>query len=232
MLFRRAWVPVAAAMICGVAVGWFFNSKQPVYAGGSSDRHEDFIMATGPINQSLTANSSAATNQFLNAELDGLWVLDYKSGKLLATTINRQTGKMVGFGEVDLVREFEIAPRANVHFMMSTGMVVKGQSVLYLIEATTGKLGVYSMLSSESSMGSNSERILIRRHDMTNIRNNSVPPPANVQNLGQPTMQPGGGLPANLSNQYNTPQVPQMPAPGSPQLPVNPINQTGFNPNK
>ena len=90
MLIRRAWMPVAAAMICGVAVGWFFNSKQPVFAGGSVDRHEDFIMATGPINQSFTNNN----NQFVNADLDGVWILDYKSGKLLATTINRQTGKM------------------------------------------------------------------------------------------------------------------------------------------
>ena len=118
MKIRRTWMTVSAAMICGLAIGWFFNSKQPVFAG-SVDRYEDFIMATGPVNQSFVGNSgagAAGNNQFFNAELDGVWVLDYKAGKLLASTINRQTGKMVTFGEVDLVREFEIAPRANVHF--------------------------------------------------------------------------------------------------------------------
>lgn len=228
MSIRRTWMPVSLAMITGFALGWCLNSRQPVLAGGNTDRHEDFIMATGPINQALTNNN----NQFLQAELDGVWLLDYKSGKLLATTMNRQTGKTVSFGEVDLVREFDIAPRANVHFIMSTGMVVKGQSVLYLMETTTGKLGVYSMVSNESSPGSNSERILIRRHDMTSIRTGATPPPANVQNLGQtpPPMTQSNMMP----NQYGIPPAmqQQMPNPGQPPIPVNPLQQTGFvNPN-
>ena len=102
------------------------------------------------------------------------------------------------------------------------------------METSTGKLGVYSMLSNESSTANQSERILIRRHDMTSVRNNTMPPPVNTQNLGQPTMPPGG-LPANLSNQYSLPpgMLQQMPAPGSPQQPVNPLTQSGFvNPNK
>lgn len=225
MLVRRAWLSVAAAMICGVAIGWFFNTKQPVFAGGSSDRHEDFVMATGPVNQAFTNTN----NQFLNAELDGVWVLDYKSGKLLASTINRQTGKMIGFGEVDLVKEYEIAPRANVHFMMTTGSVVKGQSVLYLVETSTGKLGVYSMVASDSST---SERILIRRHDMTTIRSNTVPPPVNMQNLSQtPPVQQSNMMPNQ--NGYPPSMQQQMPNPPAPQQPVNPLNQAGFvNPNK
>ena len=226
MFFRKAWIPVAAAMITGVVIGWVLNARQPVFAGGSTDRHEDFVMTTGPVNQAFTNTN----NQFLNAELDGLWVLDYKSGKLLASTINRQDGKMIGFGEVDLVKEFEIAPRANVHFMMTTGTVVKGQSVLYLIETSTGKLGVYSMMASDSA---GSSRILIRRHDMTSIRTNGIPPAVNVQNLSQ-TPQ---GLPNYMmQNQNGYPPASmqqQMQNPPMPQQPVNPLQQTGFNnPNK
>jgi hypothetical protein len=192
MIKKRTWLSVSSALVAGLAVGWFLNTKEPVLAGGSTDRHEDFIMATGPINQAFSNNT-----QFLNAELDGVWVLDYKSGKLLATTMNRQTGKTIAFGEVDLVKEFEIAPRANVHFVMTTGIVVKGQSVLYLMETTTGKLGVYSMLANETATAGasgNSERILIRRHDMLSVRSNSVPPAANVQTLHQNT-QPQSQLP-------------------------------------
>lgn len=236
MMMRKNWITVTAALIAGVAVGWFFNGKQPVFAGGSTDRHEDFIMATGPVNQALTNSNN---NQFLNAELDGVWVLDYKSGKLLATTINRQTGKMISFGEVDLVREFEIAPRANVHFMMSTGTVVKGQSVLYLVETTTGKMGVYSMLANETNTPG-SDRILIRRHDMTSLRTSMMPPAANTQSLEQkfPTYS---GPPANMPNQYvpltgSQPQFqqPNLPAqPNMPPQPNNPVQPAGFNnPNK
>jgi hypothetical protein len=235
MIKKRTWLSVSSALVAGLAVGWFLNTKEPVLAGGSTDRHEDFIMATGPINQAFSNNT-----QFLNAELDGVWVLDYKSGKLLATTMNRQTGKTIAFGEVDLVKEFEIAPRANVHFVMTTGIVVKGQSVLYLMETTTGKLGVYSMLANETATAGasgNSERILIRRHDMLSVRSNSVPPAANVQTLHQNT-QPQSQLPPGMLPQVPvTPQMPlgnQFPQQNQPQFPGNNaggLQQTGgFNP--
>jgi hypothetical protein len=235
MIKKRTWLSVSSALVAGLAVGWFLNTKEPVLAGGSTDRHEDFIMATGPINQAFSNNT-----QFLNAELDGVWVLDYKSGKLLATTMNRQTGKTIAFGEVDLVKEFEIAPRANVHFVMTTGIVVKGQSVLYLMETTTGKLGVYSMLANETATAGangNSERILIRRHDMLSVRSNSVPPAANVQTLQQ-NSQPQSQLPPGMLPQVPvTPQMPlgnQFPQQNQPQFPGNNgggLQQTGgFNP--
>ena len=228
MLIRRTWLTVSAAMICGLAVGWFFNSKQPVFAG-TVDRYEDFIMATGPVNQSFTGNPTAANSHFLNAELDGVWVLDYKSGKLLASTINRQTGKMIQFGEVDLVKEFEIAPRANVHFMMTTGLVVRGQSVLYLLETSTGKLGVYSMISTESGNAATTDRILIRRHDMMSVRSNTVPPQAVIQQLGQPQL-PTSQAPM-IPNQVTMPQgYQQMPQPQLMPNPANPLQQTGANP--
>ncbi|HQR08865.1 MAG TPA: hypothetical protein PLN21_18740 [Gemmatales bacterium] len=226
MKIRRTWMTVSAAMICGLAIGWFFNSKQPVFAS-SVDRYEDFIMATGPVNQSFVGNPTAGNNnQFLNADLDGVWVLDYKSGKLLASTINRQTGKMIQFGEVDLVKEFEIAPRANVHFMMSTGIVVRGQSVLYLLETSTGKMGVYSMISSESSNAAMADRILIRRHDMMQVRSNGTAPPVNVQQLGQPQQ---AAIPAPIvPNQVTVPPgLQQVPQPPNMPNPANPLQQAG-----
>lgn len=224
MKIRRTWMTVSAAMICGLGIGWFFNSKQPVFAS-SVDRYEDFIMATGPVNSTFVGNPNGTNNQFLNADLDGVWVLDYKSGKLLASTINRQTGKMIQFGEVDLVKEFEIAPRANVHFMMSTGVVVRGQSVLYLLETSTGKMGVYSMISNESSNAALSDRILIRRHDMMQIRSNGMAPPVNVQQL--PSAQQSSTTTTLNPSQITMPpgfqQVPQPPI--MPNL-GNPLQQT------
>ena len=43
----------------------------------SNDRYQDFIMCTGAV--AITARSPS----------DGVWMLDYKSGKLLATVIDR-----------------------------------------------------------------------------------------------------------------------------------------------
>lgn len=220
MLIRRAWMPVTAALVAGVAIGWFFNAKQPVSAGGSTDRHEDFVLATGPVNPQAFTNN--ANPQFINSDLDGVWMLDYKSGKLLATSISRQTGKMMGFGEVDLVKEFEIAPRANVHFVMTTGTVIKGQSVLYLVETSTGKMGVYSMFCNDTADANNSNRILVRRHDMLNVRTASMAQPANVMPIA-PQPPTTKMMPPNYPN-----TMPGMPNSPQPQLPLDPIQQTGF----
>jgi hypothetical protein len=202
MFRQKRWLPVLGAMILGVAAGWFFSARQPVWAGGSGDRHQDFILTTGPVNQAFSSNAA-----FLNADLDGVWLLDYRSGKLLASTINRQSGKMIAWGEMDLVKEFDIAPRSEVHFMMTTGTVVKGQSVLYLVETNTGKVGVYSMMANESATpGSSNGNILIRRHDQTNFRGN---PPAQAQ------QQPAGNFnPQQAASPQNLPGLQQnAPAP-------------------
>lgn len=222
MLRQKAWLPVLGALVIGITAGWFFSARQPVWAGGSNDRHQDFILATGPVNQAFSSNAA-----FLNADLDGVWLLDYRSGKLLASTINRQTGKMISWGEMDLVKEFDIAPRSEVHFMMTTGTVVKGQSVLYLVETNTGKVGVYSMTANETATaGSNNGNIIIRRHDQTSFRGNQQQPQALQQQpaaTGLPSTTPPGSLPllpqqnqpvqglqlnVPVNNQSNTPLLP------------------------
>lgn len=238
MRIRRAWLSVSAALVAGVAIGWFMSGKSPVYAGGSTDRHEDFVMATGPVNGALINRALGDLNgpQFTGSELDGLWVLDYKSGKLQASAINRNTGRMSAISEVDLVREFEIAPRSNVHFMMTTGNVIKGQSVLYLLETSTGKLGVYSMSNEGGNAVGAQERIIIRRHDMISTRSNSTPAnpllvPAGGASPPPPITQGAGYNPSG--NQFNN----TLPNGGIPngmnpnnQLPFG--NQPGFQPNK
>ncbi len=168
-------------LIAGLSIGWLsawliFGPSATVQATGNSDRYEDYIMCTGPIVQNFTQT------QF-GFELDGLWLLDYKTGKLQATAVNRLNGRLMGWAEVDLVKEFGIAPRSNVHFLMTTGLISKGNAALYLAETTSGKLGVYTITLTETTgagMG-----MIIRRHDMTSFRQAqakaeepAAPPPA------------------------------------------------------
>jgi len=98
---------------------------------------------------------------------DGVWILDYQSGKLLGTVINRNIGKIMGWAEVDLVTEFGVQPNQDVHFMMTTGTIANGQAALYVTETTTGKLGVYTM----GMLPGRLSGIAIRRHDMVFFRN-------------------------------------------------------------
>jgi hypothetical protein len=84
----------------------------------------------------------------------------------LGTVIDRNNGKIVGWAEVDLVTEFGIAPKQNVHFLMTTGNIAQGQAALYVAETTTGKFGVYTM----GPRPDNQNGVSIRRHDMVMFR--------------------------------------------------------------
>ena len=148
---RFFWLTLGAALGVLAAV-LYLGQVKPVLA--ANDRFEDYIMCTGAV--AVTPRSPT----------DGVWLLDYRSGKLLGTVIDRGVGKIVGWAEVDLTSEFGIPPRQNVHFLMTTGNVSQGQAALYVAETTTGKFGVYTMgprTDGQPGVG-------IRRHDMVMFR--------------------------------------------------------------
>ena len=127
---------------------------QPLEAG-SNDRYDDYVMCTG------------AASIFQRAPTDGVWVLDYRGGKLLGTIIDRSQGKILGWAEMNLVQEFGIPPKQPVHFMMTTGNIAQGQAALYVAETTTGKFGVYTLGTDPTGQ---QQGLVIRRHDMTMFR--------------------------------------------------------------
>jgi hypothetical protein len=148
---RLLWL--ITGLVLGIAVTAFYllSGHQ---AQAANDRFEDYIICTGAVGVTPRAPT------------DGVWLLDYRSGKLLGTVIDRSLGKIVGWAEVDLVTEFGIPPRQNVHFLMTTGNISQGQAALYVAETTTGKLGVYTMGPRVDGMSG----IAIRRHDLVPFR--------------------------------------------------------------
>src|SRR5438067_705492 len=86
--------------------------------------------------------------------------------KLLGTVIDRAQGKVIGWAEVDLVTEFGLQPRANVHFLMSTGNISATQAALYVAETSSGKFGVYTM----GPRADGQAGVMIKRHDLVLFR--------------------------------------------------------------
>src|SRR5262249_37007972 len=117
-------------------------------------RFEDYTMCTGPV-----AVQPLGT-------VDGVWLVDYRAGKLLGTVIDRNMGKIVSWAEVDLVTEFGLQPKDKVHFLMTTGTISQNQAALYLAEPPTGKFGVSPM----GPRPDNRPGIAIRRHDLVLFR--------------------------------------------------------------
>jgi hypothetical protein len=156
---RLLWL--TAGLVLGTVIGGlYFGQPKPVEA--SSDRYEDYIMCTGTV----TAAALPAGRGRIASPMDGVWLLDYRSGKLLGTAIDKREGKIHGWAEIDLVTEFNLPPRQNVHFLMATGQVAFNQSALYVAETTTGRFGVYSMSLKPGGDGG----LLIRRHDLITFR--------------------------------------------------------------
>lgn len=178
---------LAAGLAIG-AVGAMFYLGQPRPAGAaSSDRYQDTIMATGAV--SINAR----------VQTDGVWLLDYKAGKLLGTVVDRNAGKIVGWAEVDLRSEYSIKPLQDVHFLMTTGYITQGQSALYLAETTTGQFGVYTM-----GPGPNGSGIVIRRHDMTKFRE----PAGDAAQAGAQVPAAGVAVPPPGAQVPPTPKMP------------------------
>jgi hypothetical protein len=145
---RLLWLSVGILLgAAGIAL-FFGAGTHEVQA--ANDRYEDYVLCTG----SVAVNPKAPT--------DGVWLLDYKSGKLMGTVIDRNAGKIVGWAEVDLVAEFDILPGRNCHFLMTAGQITQGQAALYVAETSTGKFGVYTM----GARPDNQPGVSIRRHDM------------------------------------------------------------------
>ncbi len=149
----RALCFTLGALLGGLGSLLYFGPGRQAEAA-THDRYEDYIMVTGPA--SITPN----------IPMDGVWLLDYRSGKLLGTIIDRSSGRISGWAEVDLVSEFALQPKQNVHFMMTTGNISTGQAALYIAETNTGKFGVYTMgPRADGQVG-----VAVRRHDLSFFR--------------------------------------------------------------
>jgi hypothetical protein len=150
-LGRFFWLAVGL-MVGGGAVALYGLAVTPAEATG--DHSEDYILCTGTVSISPRVHT------------DGVWLLDYRSGKLLGSVVDRNLGRLVPWAEVDLVREFNVQPKTKVHFMMATGAITQGQAALYLTETTTGQVGVYTM----GSRTDGRPGVLIVRHDLQPFR--------------------------------------------------------------
>ena len=148
---RLLWL-TTGLLLGAVGAALYFGGGMTARA--SNDRFEDYILCTGAVG--ITPR----------APTDGIWLLDYRSGKLLGTVVDRTLGKISGWAEVDLVTEFNIPPRQNVHFLMTTGQIAQGQAALYVAETTTGKMGIYTMGPRPDGQAG----VTIRRHDLAAFR--------------------------------------------------------------
>jgi hypothetical protein len=150
---------LAIGVVAGMIGMSLYQGSQPTVQARPNDRFEDYVMCTG-------ACAVNPLNPRMPVPTDAVWLLDYRNGKLMATVIDRNVGKIAGWAELDLTSEFAISPKSNVHFMMTTGNISTGQAALYVAETSTGKFAVYSLGPDVNAQTG----VSIRRHDLTTFR--------------------------------------------------------------
>lgn len=150
------FLTLAIGVALGIAAAALYQNWQPAAQARPNDRFEDYVMCTG----ACAVNPRAPT--------DGVWLLDYRSGKLMGTVIDRSAGKITGWAELDLTGEFNLPPKSSVHFLMTTGNIAAGQAALYVAEVTSGKFGVYTLGPDVNAQNG----VSIRRHDLVMFRKN------------------------------------------------------------
>jgi len=169
-------------LVLGLALGaagmsFYGGVPKPVLA--YNDRVDDCVLCTGQVLVDMK-----------NTTVDGIWLLDYRAGILRGTIVDQSVGKVMPWYEIDLLQEFGIAPKQNVHFLMTPGNMinppsfmminnqktpgnnpnnnmVKGHTAVYVAETVSGKFGVYAMSPNAMDPRAGVE---IRRYDFTNFR--------------------------------------------------------------
>lgn len=145
-------------MLVGVVLGGvgmtLFVGRWHEARAGATDHSGDFILCTG----SVTNIPGIPT--------DGVWLLDYRTGELLATMIDRNTGKTMGWAQVNLLSEFGLHNHDNAHFLMTTGIITENQAALYVAETTSGKFGIYTMARRVGYVNG----MVIKRHEISSFR--------------------------------------------------------------
>lgn len=147
-------VVLAVGIGLGVLGAMIFEGPANSLQARPNDRFEDYVMCTG----------ACALNP--RSPSEAVWLLDYKSGRLFGTVIDRMQSRITGWAEVDLTNEFEVSTKSNAHFLMTTGMIAAGQAALYVAEVSTGKFGVYTLGPDPNT----ATGVVIRRHDLSSFR--------------------------------------------------------------
>lgn len=172
---NRSWL--VATLVVGMAVGWVAatSATRKLQAGGS-DRWNERVITTGTAIVERDRQGQRLTQ-------DGLYVLNYNNGLLLAALpAYEQSPSSVrfvsDFAERDLVQDFGLAPGARPHFLMTTiemGSQGDGVSPLIVFETESGQMATYRVVR-EITAGSNRPKLqlLERRADARLARSESA----------------------------------------------------------
>lgn len=138
---NRRMVWLVAGLLAGLGATYFWP-QEPAYAN-TADRDKSFALITVPVGMSAAG---------INDPLEGVFVLDFLTGKLQGAVLHRTAGQFAAFYERDLQKDFELKRGADPRFAIASGYaglagqqnVTFASGIIYIAELNTGKLRAYA----------------------------------------------------------------------------------------
>lgn len=145
----NTWLVAFACLATGVASGLWLSQDgsnglpqgltlPPLEAHATaSAAHDNFVIATG----------------FVEDEIEGLFFLDFLTGDLKATVLNRRGPGFNAYYQYNIANDFAVGAVKNPKYLMVTGVARDLQGggnrlarcVLYVVEATSGQVVAYGI---------------------------------------------------------------------------------------
>lgn len=141
---RAGWLSlgVVLGLVLGVALPGLWPHT-PLHAT-ATDSNDNFAIATGPLDE----------------RMEGIFCLDHLTGELRGAAINFRTGRFTGFFEGNVLADLNATDIKNPRFLMVTGAadflrpggnIRQANTVVYVIETTSGWLAAYAIPWNPSS---------------------------------------------------------------------------------
>lgn len=131
---RATWL--AMGLVAGLVISgsWPYS---PAAHATATDRHENFAICTGSV----------------GGGLEGVYVLDFLTGDLMAGVLSPQTGTFNAYYRRNIVADLGVVPAQGPRYLMVSGtgtVQARGagraaQGILYVAELTTGKIAAYTV---------------------------------------------------------------------------------------
>lgn len=137
-LASQSGVWVVVGVLLGIAVTLVLQGR-PMYAT-ATDHADEFAIATA----------------LREDAIELVYLLDYRTGRLVSTSLNQQTGQFLPFAERNLASDFGLTGGRSAtkpKFAMVTGISelvsragVPVRHALYVVELNSGRLNAYTTL--------------------------------------------------------------------------------------
>lgn len=147
---KTAFLLGAACIAGGVAIGSLLTRGVPpiMVNATATQSHDNFVVATGMVGKGLEA----------------VFFLDFLTGDLKATVVDERRGGFNAFYEYNIAADFNLGTVKNPKYLMVTGLALDargrgagsqlGQSIVYIVEATSGQVAAYGLPWSPSHAAS------------------------------------------------------------------------------